>query len=255
MPEVVSADGTRIALHEVGAASGPRVLMLHGFASSTQRNWLDAGWGRAFEEAGIRGIAMDLRGHGDSGKPVGEDAYEVARFVEDVDAALEWIAPSEGEKLGCLGYSMGARLTYRYAGSHPSVFSALALGGLPAGDPFEGIDRAMADAAMLGDVEATGGTAFIVQLAALLPEADPATLLDVAFGVARTRFDPSEHPPVVPTLLMSGDKDDRADDSETMVPMLADARFLPVPGRNHVNAITSRKFKTGVIEFLLEQLA
>lgn len=252
---VTSADGTSIALHEIGAAEGPRVLLLHGFASSTQRNWLDAGWGRAFEEAGFCGISMDLRGHGDSGKPSGEASYAVDRFIEDVDAALALLDVQPGEKLGCLGYSMGARLAYRYAGAHPAAFAALALGGLPASDPFEDIDREMADAALRGEVEPTGGTAFIVQLATLMPEAEPETLLDVAFGVAKTHFTPSEHPPAVPTLFMSGDKDERAVDTETMVPLLDDARFLPIPGRNHINAITSRKFKTGVLEFLAEQLA
>lgn len=254
MLRVRSADGTRIALHEVGASDGPRVLMLHGFASSSQSNWVDAGWGRAFEEAGLRGIAMDLRGHGDSDKPLGENSYEVERFKEDVDAALEFIDAVPGEKIGCLGYSMGARLAYRYVGEEPGVFAALALGGLPAGEPFEDIDRQMADAALRGEVEPTGGTEFVVQLAKMLPEADPTTLLDLAFGVARTPFDPSVHPPVSPTLFMTGDKDDRADDTETMVPLLDDARFEPIPGRNHINAITSRKFKAGVIEFLQSHL-
>ena len=250
MQHVTSADGTKIAVHELGAAEGPALLMLHGFASSTRRNWEDAGWGRALEEAGIRGFGMDLRGHGDSDRPAGEDAYDVARFIEDVDAVRAAVSP--GESIACLGYSMGARLAFRCASAASDAFSALALGGLPASDPFEGIDREMAVAALAGDTEATGPTAFVVQLATVFPEADPQVLLDVVFGVARAPFRPADNPPQMPVLLMSGDKDDRADDTETMVEMLPDARFVPIPGRNHLNAITSRAFKREVIDFLAE---
>lgn len=254
MRHVTSADGTQIAVHELGDASGPAVLLLHGFASSTQRNWVDAGWDRALSEAGFRGLGMDLRGHGDSDKPLGEDAYDVSRFFEDVDAVIASLELDANAQLGCLGYSMGSRLAYRYAGAHPDVFSALVLGGLPASDPFEGIDRDMAVDALAGRVEATGPTAFVVQLATIFPEANPQVLLDVVFGVARAPFRPGERSPAVPMLLMSGDKDDRADDSESIVGVAPDARFAPIPGRNHLNAITSRKFKGGALDFFAEHL-
>lgn len=254
MQHVTSADGTDIAVHELGDASGPAVLLFHGFASSTQRNWVDAGWDRALSEAGFRGIAMDLRGHGDSGKPEGEDAYDVARFFDDVDAVIASLDLDSDARLGCLGYSMGSRLAYRYAGAHPDVFSALVLGGLPASDPFEGIDRQMAVDALAGRVEATGPTAFVVQLATIFPEANPQVLLDVVFGVSRAPFRPAENAPAVPMLLMSGDKDDRADDTQSIVAVAPDARFAPIPGRNHLNAITSRKFKGGAFDFFEEHL-
>ncbi|WP_293695118.1 alpha/beta fold hydrolase [uncultured Agrococcus sp.] len=254
MRHVASADGTEIAVHELGDASGPAVLLLHGFASSTQRNWVDAGWDRALTEAGFRGIGMDLRGHGESVKPTGEDAYDVARFFEDVDAVIRSLDSEPDALLGCLGYSMGSRLAYRYAGAHPEVFSSLVLGGLPASDPFEGIDRDMAVEALAGRLEATGPTAFVVQLATIFPEANPQVLLDVVFGVSRAPFRPAEDPPAVPMLLMSGDKDDRADDTESIVSMAPDARFAPIPGRNHLNAITSRTFKGGAFDFFSAHL-
>ena len=248
---VESTDGVPIAVHEFGAANGPAVLLLHGFATATRRNWLDAGWGRALAEAGLRGFGMDLRGHGDSGRPRGEDAYDVARFFDDVDAVLAAVADGP---VGCIGYSMGARLAYRYAGARPDAFAALALGGLPASDPFEDIDREMAMRALAGEAEATGPTVFVVKLATVFPEADPEVLMDVVFGVARTPFRPAQNPPQVPTLLMSGDQDARAADTESIVPLLPEARFEPIPGRNHLNAITSRVFRGEVTAFLREHL-
>ena len=129
----MAPDGVRIALHELGDPDGTPVLMIHGFSSNTQRNWIDSHWSGTLAEAGLRGIGMDLRGHGDSDRP--STGYDVARFVDDVDAVLEQLALPGAP--GAIGYSMGARLLWRHAGTRPAAFGALVLGGLPAGDPFQ----------------------------------------------------------------------------------------------------------------------
>lgn len=245
---VVADDGVRLAVHELGDAAGAPVLMVHGFSSSTQRNWLDAGWDRPLAEAGLRGVAIDLRGHGDSERP-GPGHYDVSRFLGDVDAVLAATGLA-GERPGYLGYSMGSRLGWRYAAVHPEAFSALALGGLPAGDPFRGLDGDLARRALAGEAAPTGAAAFVVRLATALPENDASALVALATEVARTPFAPADHAPAVPTLLMTGDRDDHAPDTASLVPSLDDGAFAPIPGRNHLNAITSRHFKERALAFL-----
>ena len=73
--------------------------------------------------------------------------------------------------------------------------------------------------------------------------------------VSRTLFDPEEAPPQVPTLLMTGEKDRRARDTESLLAHLPDGRFEPIPGRNHVNAPTSGTFRRTASAFLAQQLA
>lgn len=247
---VVADDGTRLAVHELGDPAGAPVLMVHGFSASAQRNWIDAGWDRALVEAGLRGVALDLRGHGDSERP-GPGRYDVARFLGDVDAVLAATGLA-GRRPGYLGYSMGSRLGWRYAAVHPEAFSALALGGLPAGDPFAGLDADLARRALAGEAEATGAAGFVVRLATALPENDPDALVALASEVAHTPFAPADHAPSAPTLLLTGDRDEHAPDSASLVDALADGRFATIPGRNHINAMTSRHFKQLALAFLAE---
>lgn len=247
---VVADDGTRLAVHELGDPDGSPVLMVHGFSSSTQRNWIDAGWDRPLAEAGLRGVALDLRGHGSSDRP-GAGRYDVTRFLGDVDAVLAATGLA-GARPGYLGYSMGSRLGWRHAAVHPDAFSALALGGLPAGDPFRGLDGDLARRALTGEAAPTGAAAFVVRLATALPENDPDALVALATEVARTPFAPAAHAPVVPTLLMTGDRDEHAPDTASLVASLVDGGFAPIPGRNHLNAITSRHFKERALGFLAD---
>ncbi|MCH1882097.1 alpha/beta hydrolase [Agrococcus sp. ARC_14] len=246
----MAPDGVRIALHELGDPEGRPVLMIHGFSSNARRNWIESGWGESLAAVGLRGIAMDLRGHGDSDRP--SIGYAVQQFVDDVDAVLEQLALDEAP--GAIGYSMGSRLLWRHAGTRPQAFRALVLGGLPAGDPFQRFDVDLAHRALAGEEEPGPMESFIVDLAGIFPEHDASTLVTLAGEVSQTLFDAEEAPPVVPTLLMTGDKDRRADDTETLLPLLQDGRFEAIPGRNHVNAPTSGTFRRTASAFIEEHM-
>ena len=61
-------------------------LLLHGFPESR------ASWREqlpALAALGWRAVAPDLRGYGDSSRPLGREAYRIERLVEDVAALLE----------------------------------------------------------------------------------------------------------------------------------------------------------------------
>lgn len=242
---VTSPDGTRIATHDLGDPDGPPVLIAHGFATSTKGNWLDAGWGRAFERAGLHGIAMDLRGHGESERRP-SDAH-VPRFLEDAIAVLD---DRDLERVGFLGYSMGARMGWRLGAALPDRFSALVLGGLPAHDPFQWLDRDAASTQLRGGARATGPTAGMMRLI-LSGEGDPEALLEVAAQIGRAAFNPELAAPEMPVLLATGTDDEVAADTEELLQYAPQATFVPLPGRTHVNAITSGVFRREACEFLL----
>ncbi len=246
----MAPDGVRIALHELGDPDGSPVLLIHGFSSNAQRNWIDTRWGEALAAEGLRGIAMDLRGHGDSDRP--SIGYTVPHFLDDVDAVLEQLALPEAP--GAIGYSMGARLLWRHAGTRPHAFRALVLGGLPAGDPFQRFDVDLAHRALRSEAEPGEMESFVVELAGIFPEHDPATLVTLAGEVSHTLFDPELAPPPMPTLLMTGEKDRRASDTRELLPLLVDGRFEEIPGRNHVNAPVSGTFRRTAARFLAEHL-
>ena len=83
MPEFVSAsDGIALAFERHG--QGPAIVLVHGFGSSRMQNWKSTGWYGGLAEAGFSLVAMDCRGHGESGKPHDEKAYGHDRMAEDV---------------------------------------------------------------------------------------------------------------------------------------------------------------------------
>ncbi len=84
-PLFVEANGLRFAYDEAG--SGPDVaLCLHGFPESrfSWRHQLPV-----LAEAGWHAVAPDLRGYGDTSRPVGRAAYRMEHLVADVGALFD----------------------------------------------------------------------------------------------------------------------------------------------------------------------
>jgi pimeloyl-ACP methyl ester carboxylesterase len=68
-----ASDDVELAWHECG--SGPPVVLLHGLFSDANMNWIKFGHAARIAEAGFRVIMPDLRAHGASGAPHGEEYY------------------------------------------------------------------------------------------------------------------------------------------------------------------------------------
>ena len=115
MPEFVTAsDGVSLAFERLG--EGPAIVLVHGFGSSRMQNWKSTGWYGGVTEAGFSLVAMDCRGHGDSGKPHDQDAYGHDRMADDVVSVME--AAGLSSALVC-GYSMGGFIGRRLLAAHP----------------------------------------------------------------------------------------------------------------------------------------
>ena len=79
------AEGAGVALHYRSHGDGPAVLLVHGMASDSQA------WQPLAEQLaadGLRAIALDRRGYGDSGAPEPYAATTVQEQAEDVAALL-----------------------------------------------------------------------------------------------------------------------------------------------------------------------
>jgi pimeloyl-ACP methyl ester carboxylesterase len=98
----ISADGTRLAVHESGTHAGPVVVAVHGFPDN------HAVWDGVAAALGedVRFVAYDVRGAGDSDKPTGRAAYRMERLADDLAAVLDAVSPDEPVHL--LGHDWGS---------------------------------------------------------------------------------------------------------------------------------------------------
>lgn len=113
-----SSDGTQIAFTRKGDTALPPILLIHG--------WAQAGmcWEALTERLSNRFhlVAMDLRGHGTSGKPDDPTAYaDTALWGDDVAAV---IAAASLDRPSLVGWSYGARVIAAYLTTHGSAHLA-----------------------------------------------------------------------------------------------------------------------------------
>lgn len=117
-------DGTEIAYRvagpDDGAAGAPTVVLLHGTGLS-KAVWQGYGFVPALR-AHHRVVAVDLRGHGRSGKPERPEDYAMELVAGDVAAVL---AAEAAGPAHVLGYSYGARIGLHLAARRPELLSAL----------------------------------------------------------------------------------------------------------------------------------
>ena len=66
---------------------GEPIVLIHGFASTKEVNWLLTSWVTTLTKVGRRAIALDNRGHGASTKLYDPAAYHSAIMAEDVRAS------------------------------------------------------------------------------------------------------------------------------------------------------------------------
>jgi pimeloyl-ACP methyl ester carboxylesterase len=103
------------------------IVLVHGFASTKETNWVNPGWVSTLTRAGRRVIALDDRGHGQSSKLYDPAAYHSSKMADDVRALLDHL---KIERADVMGYSMGARITAYLAVEHPARVRSIVLGGL-----------------------------------------------------------------------------------------------------------------------------
>lgn len=116
-----------ISLHYVEQGEGPLVIFCHGFPESwySWRHQLPA-----VAAAGFRGVALDMRGYGQSSKPEAISAYSLSHLVGDVVGAVTAL----GEDTAVVvGHDWGGPVAWYSALMRPDVFRAVAVLSVPFG--------------------------------------------------------------------------------------------------------------------------
>jgi pimeloyl-ACP methyl ester carboxylesterase len=243
-------DGVEIAFLDEG--EGEPIVLVHGFASTAQVNWLHPGWISTLTRAGRRVIALDNRGHGASSKLYDPAAYHTANMAEDVRALLDHL---DVPRADVMGYSMGARITAFLALAHPSRLRRAVLGGLGirlvdgVGLP-ESIAEAL-EAPSLAQVSDPTGHMF--RAFAEQTKSDLKALAACIRGSRQILTREQVAAIRAPVLVAVGTKDTIAGSAQELAALLPSGVPLDIPGRDHMLAVGDKVFKSAVLDFLVRK--
>src|SRR5471032_69938 len=251
MPDfAVAADGVRLAYERHG--EGPAIVLVHGFGSSRLQNWKSTGWYGGLTEAGFSIVAMDCRGHGDSGKPHEPEAYGHDRMADDVIAVME--ACGIPSALIC-GYSMGGFIGLRLLAAHPQRVIKLAIAGVGETYLEDRITSPEARAA-LADALLTDDKAGITDSRAKMFRAFADQPGKDRLALAACMRAMSPHLPREtlsrlrgPILVVNGSEDETAGSPAPLAAAFADGRAVTIPGRDHMSAVGDKNTRQAVIGF------
>lgn len=115
----VSVDGRRVRVRELGDATAPAIILIHGFSYSLE-TW--NGWGAGLADE-FRVIAVDLPGHGLTG-PDPQARYTVDDLAQFVGEAMDALGV---ERASLVGNSLGGLAAWRFAASAPERVDRLVL--------------------------------------------------------------------------------------------------------------------------------
>jgi pimeloyl-ACP methyl ester carboxylesterase len=232
---------------------GKPVVLVHGFASTKEVNWVATGWVTTLNRAGRRVVALDNRGHGASSKLYDPSAYHSATMAEDVRALLDHL---KFESADVMGYSMGARITAFLAVKHPGRVRSAIFGGLGirlvegVGLP-ESIAEAL-ETPSLDDVSDPTGRVF--RIFADQTKSDLRALAACIRGSRQTLSRTEVAAIRAPILVAVGTKDQVAGSAHELAALIPEARALDIPDRDHMLAVGDRTYKSGVIDFLNQRV-
>src|ERR1700682_2559659 len=129
---------------------GDPILLVHGFASTKNVNWVYPTWVSELKKNRRRVTAPAHRGHGDSGKLYDPGAYHIGTMAGDVSALMDHLGI---ERADIMGYSLGSRMTAWLALHQPqrlrsAIFGGIGIGLIEGGGPGENVAAAPEGAAL-----------------------------------------------------------------------------------------------------------
>ena len=239
-----SFDGAELAWREMG--EGRPVVLLHGFFSDAQTNWIRYGHAAAIAAKGVRLIMPDLRAHGSSAKPHQVTSYPADVLADDGFALIEHLGLSDYD-LG--GYSLGGRTTVRMLarGAKPgkAIVSGMGLSGLTETGKRSAHFKRILD--NLGTFEKFSpewnAEAFLKTT-----KGDPVALrllLDSFVDTSEAEIATI----AMPTLVLSGSDDQDNGSAAAFADLLPQGQLVETPG-GHMSAVTKPELGVALADFL-----
>jgi pimeloyl-ACP methyl ester carboxylesterase len=239
-----SADGTRLVWRET--REGRPLILIHGYFSEADTNWIKFGHAALLAEAGYRVIMPDLRAHGLSDKPHDLARYPKDILADDQFALIEHLGLTDFD-LG--GYSLGGRTVARMLarGCRPgrAIIAGMGLQGITStekrGDHFRHIlDN-------LGKHE-RGSPQWMAEAFLKTTGGDPVALrhiLDTFVDTSEAELAQIE----TPVAVVCGVEDDDNGSASALASALPHGRLFEVPG-NHMSAVTKTELGQAMVEAL-----
>ena len=243
------SDGVRI--HYADRGRGEPVVLIHGFTGSYARHWESSGVIAALARAGYRVIAMDCRGHGQSGKPTGSGDYGL-EMVRDVVRLLDHLGI---QRAHVAGYSMGGAIVHQLLIQHPGrLLTATLLGSGWEGENLDALTSQMSTladgfenrdaSALIRGVTASGGDGptddeIAALNASLFARNDPDVLAAVARSLPALYEVQGERLRAValPVLAIVGEYDTNLEAVTRMEGVLPGLQVVEIRGASHASSV------------------
>jgi len=228
---------------------GDPILLVHGFASTKNVNWVYPTWVSELKKNGYRVIALDNRGHGESAKLYDPAEYSIPIMAGDIIALMDHLGI---ERADIMGYSLGGRMAAWLALNRRERLRSAILGGIAmamieGGGPGENVALALEAPSLEAVTDPVARTfrAFADQtrsdrlaLAACLRGSRGLMTRDEVARIA------------VPVLIAVGTKDEVAGSAHELGEIIAGSQVLDIPDRDHMRAVGDKVYKSGVLDFL-----
>jgi pimeloyl-ACP methyl ester carboxylesterase len=239
-------DGTKF--HYVEQGQGTPVILIHGLTSSAVGNWFNPGIAQKLARTN-RVIALDMRGHGETGP---SPADSTGTMIQDVVDLMDYLKLPKAH-IG--GYSMGGAATAGLLKAAPQRFITASVMGIGVKETPEWIGKTPTDPARLGAPAAAtaapagAGPAGNPSRVNLAPRADGAP-------TGAPRGAPDANPEVdltritFPVLALNGGNDRPVSKTHRMWRELKDFTYVVIEGRNHMEASRDPLFGDALVRFI-----
>jgi pimeloyl-ACP methyl ester carboxylesterase len=246
MPSFKNA-GVEIAYLDEG--EGDPIILVHGFASTRNVNWVYPTWVSHLRQAGRRVIAFDHRGHGESTKLYDAEDYHIGTMAGDALALMDHLGIAQPD---IMGYSLGGRITALLARYHAervrrAIFGGIGIGLISGGGPGENVAKAL-EAPSIDSVSDKMGRTF--RAFADQTRSDRRALAACLRGSRRLMTKDEAAAITVPVLIAVGTKDDIAGSAHQLAAIIPGSEVLDIPGRDHMRAVGDKVYKEGVLAYL-----
>ena len=238
-------DSAGVQIHYEVFGDGRPLVLVHGFASNLRQNWIAPGWVETLRPL-RRVIALDCRGHGESGKPQDPAAYGNA-MQDDVVRLMDHL---EIEQADLFGYSMGGAISMGLMVRHPERFTSAILGGVGGRGPRRGPDSPVARAMLADDASTIEDP--VAKGFRIFAERNGNDLKALAAVNQSNRFSDLEalRSVTLPVLIVVGENDALVGGAEPLAQAIPTAQLIVIPGRDHLTVVGDARFKKAVVTFL-----